>query len=209
MDNKIIVVGIGPGSEDYILPLAVKKIKEAKVLVGGQRALDGFALSNQETIVIKSDTNQVVQAIREKLQTTDVTVMVSGDPGFHSMLVLLRKEFADKNIEVVPGISSLQLAFSRIGRPWQDAELFSLHGKEQTQDFLQYREKRIVGMLTDNKNTPSVIADRLKSANWPDESECYICSKLSYEDEQVVKLTLAQMRQSGEYKNCVVVVFGV
>ena len=208
MDNKIIVVGIGPGSKDYILPLASKKIQQAKVLVGGQRALDGFALPNQETIVVKSDVDKVVQAIREKLFTYDVTVMVSGDPGFHSMLVLLNKEFPNIDKEVIPGISSLQLAFSRIGRPWQDAELFSLHGKEQTQDFLQYRAKRTIGMLTDGKNTPSVIAQRLKLTDWPDESECYICANLSYDDEQVVKLTLEEMQQSSEYKNCVVVVFG-
>ena len=39
MQNKIIVVGIGPGSPDYLLPIALKKIKNAKVLVGSARAL--------------------------------------------------------------------------------------------------------------------------------------------------------------------------
>ena len=42
MEHKIIVVGIGPGSEDYLLPIAKKTIDFAKVLVGSKRSLSSF-----------------------------------------------------------------------------------------------------------------------------------------------------------------------
>ena len=43
MNNKIIVAGIGPGNPDYMVPMARQVIAEAKVLVGGRRALGQFA----------------------------------------------------------------------------------------------------------------------------------------------------------------------
>ena len=40
--EKIIIVGIGPGSSEYMIPAALKTIEEAKVLVGGSRAMEQY-----------------------------------------------------------------------------------------------------------------------------------------------------------------------
>ena len=47
MSNKIIVVGIGPGSPDYLLPKAKIVINQAKVLLGGRRALAEFSQADK------------------------------------------------------------------------------------------------------------------------------------------------------------------
>lgn len=208
MEHKIIVAGIGPGSKAYVLPEALCAIDKAKVLVGGKRALDGFAKEGQKQIVIGGKLDFVIKQIEENLTYSDVVVMVSGDPGFHSMLVRLKQDFADEQIKVIPGISSLQLAFARINRPWQDAELLSMHGKEQTSENLRYRQGRSIGLLTDTINTPAVIAAKLLSADWPKEARAFVCANLSYENEQIDSFSLENMKEANTYNNCVVVVIG-
>ena len=68
VQGKIIVVGIGPGSFDYILPVAKKCIEEANVVVGGSRALQTFARDDQEQMTIQADIDAVLAFIREKMR---------------------------------------------------------------------------------------------------------------------------------------------
>lgn len=206
MEYRLNVVGIGPGSKGYVLPEALKAIENAKVLVGGKRALDGFAKDNQRCITIGANLKIVIDEIKSELLHTDVVVMVSGDPGFHSMLVRLKKEFNDEQIKVVPGISSLQLAFARLNLPWQEASLLSMHGKEQPKEKILYEKNKKLGLLTDSINTPAVIAEKLLDAGWPHESKGYVCANLSYPDEKIETFTLEDMLKAGSYNNCVVVV---
>ena len=206
MGYKVIVAGIGPGNEKYILPVAMDAIRNARVIAGGKRALSGLANSNQKKIVIGSDIDSTINEIKACLQNDDVTVMVSGDPGFYSFLVRLKKEFAE--LEVIPGISSLQMAFARIARPWQNAEFLSLHGKSLDDSKLYYEKGRELGFLTDDNNGPANIAGRLINLGWPVDTLCYVCSNLSYDDELVEEYVLSDMADKASAKNCVVVVTG-
>lgn len=205
MENKLIVVGIGPGSKDYILPAAMEAIENAAVLAGGRRALSGFAVDRQKQIVIGADIESAVNEIRRFLSTDEVVVMVSGDPGFHSFLVRMKKEFS--HIEVIPGISSLQMAFARIAVPWQGAEFLSLHGQDIEDEKLRHKAGRNLGFLTDGNNRPENIAKRLLATGWPPAALCYVCSDLSYDTECIEKGALGEIATGGN-QNCVMVVLG-
>ena len=128
--HRILIAGIGPGHPDYILPAARQAISSAKVLVGGRRALEGFAHDGQKQIPITKDIASVIGFIREELASEDVVVMVSGDPGYYSMLDALRKEFPRERLQVIPGISSLQMAFAKLSLPWHGARILSFHGRQ-------------------------------------------------------------------------------
>lgn len=206
MEFKIKVVGIGPGSRDYILPIALRYIEQAKVLIGGKRALAEYSKPEQETFPILNNIIEVMQFIKLKLVTTDVVVMVSGDTGFHSLLTRLRQEFTVEQLEVIPGICSLQLAFARAADYWQDAKFISLHGESFAPEKISLALYKKIAMLTDHKNTPAKIASYFLENGWPSNSEAVICSNLSYSDEIVAKMSLREMLQASEYKNCVVIV---
>jgi len=206
MEHKIAVVGIGPGSPDYLPPIAKRLIDAAKVLVGSRRALATFAPVGARTRVIDKHIEEVISFVRHSLTTDDVVIMVSGDPGFYSLLVRLRLEFAPELITVIPGISSVQLAFARLSCPWQDAALISLHGREAADDILDYRPDRKLGILTDSENNPSHIAGLMLDRGWPADSPVWLCSDLSYPNEQVLALTLAEARQRDSHEHCVMVV---
>ena len=130
MEHQLIVVGIGPGSADYILPEALRAIETATFLVGGARALTAYAKPDPQQVKVDADIAGLLQTIRQELALRDVTVMVSGDPGYYSLLETFRRELPQARIRVIPGISSFQLAFARIGLPWQTARLLSAHGRK-------------------------------------------------------------------------------
>lgn len=190
MNHKIIIAGIGPGGNDYISPAAIKVIKSANILVGGRRALNQFAAQNQITFPITGDILSVIKFIREKILIDDVVVMASGDPGYYSILDTLRREFPESNLEVIPSISSMQLAFARLALSWYNATLLSFHGRRPSNEELKYTEGKIIGMLTDGEYNSHTIPEILMNLGWSGDSKLAICSRLSYEDEKIIKTTL-------------------
>ena len=206
MQNKIVVAGIGPGSEDFITPAALKKIRSAKFLVGGRRALNDFAAPNQITCAITANLDASLNFIREKILLGEVVVMVSGDPGYYSMLDLLRKNFPPQSIEVIPSISAMQLAFAKISLSWQDATPLSFHGRQPAREALQFSSGKILGLLTDAEFNSATVSKILLECGWDKNSSITICARLSYPDEKVFTTTLAEAAQAEPVRHCVLIV---
>ncbi len=206
MEHKIIVAGIGPGNPDYIVPAARQAIEEAAVLVGGSRALADFARDGQETMTVRRDIPAVLAFVRDRLKTTDIVVMVSGDPGYFSLLDALRRDFPLECLQVIPGISSVQLAFSRLALPWHGARLLSMHGRMPEKAELAYAPGAMLGILTDAVHNSRTIAQLLLQLGWPAETELFICARLSYADEKIIRTTLQGAGQEAEIGHCILVV---
>ena len=194
--RKIIVVGIGPGHPDYMVPAARAAIENAEVLVGGRRALSQFAREGQRQMPITGDMVRVLSFIREELSSSDVVAMVSGDPGYFSLLDTLRREMPEVRVEVIPGISAMQLAFARLALPWHGARLVSFHGRVPRDEDLAYSPGALLGMLTDGEHDSRVIPSLLMDRHgWPGGARLAICARLSYEDERIVQTTLDGARE--------------
>lgn len=208
MEHKIIIVGIGPGSSEYMIPAALKTIDEAKVLVGGSRAMEQYGKDKgQKQFIIRADMNAVMDFIGRELRTQDVVVMVSGDPGYYSMLDAVRRNFEDKPIKVIPGLSSMQVAFAKLGMPWQEAELVSMHGRSASKEKMVYCPGKIIGFLTDKNNNSRTIPAMLKKMGWPAGAMVAICNRLSYPDEKIIITTIGEATKlETVYLNCVLVV---
>ena len=204
MDKKIIVAGIGPGDEKFITPAALEKIRAAKFLVGGRRALENFSSPAQITFPITKDIDAALNFIREKILIGQVVVMVSGDPGYYSMLDVLRKNFDAALIEVIPSISSLQLAFAKVALSWYDATLLSFHGRRPVDDKLRFEP--LLGLLTDAEFNSATISKILLNLGWAETSQLIICARLSYADEKIISTTLADAVNAEPVKHCVLIV---
>ncbi len=96
----------------------------ATLLVGGARHLDGIE-SGAERVVMGS----VASAV-ERISVHDgpVAVVASGDPGFFGIVRALRRAGVDPVVR--PAVSSVALAFARLGLPWDDAVVVSAHGRD-------------------------------------------------------------------------------
>ena len=206
MQKKIIVAGIGPGDKNFITPAALEKIQAAKFLVGGRRALENFSNKNQITFPITADLKSVEKFISEKTLLDDVVVMVSGDPGYYSLLPFLKKNFPQIFIEVIPSISAMQLAFAKLSLSWENATLLSFHGRRPSDKDLNFESGKILGLLTDAEFNSITIPKILLELGWDKNSNLAICSKLSYADEKIILTTLEKAISAEKFCHCILIV---
>lgn len=208
MVAAITVAGIGPGSPDYMIPAAREAIDTADVVVGGKRALDTLVTGSQRRLSITADLKTLEQSIRAVPEQEKITILVSGDPGYYSLLQWLRRTFPDEPIRVIPGLSSIQVAFSRIAESWYDATLLSFHGRVPEERELVYREGRKLAFLTDAQHNPAYIARTLIAHGWPSGARAVAIERISYEDENAIDTTLADCANSEGFFHSVLVVIG-
>ena len=180
--NKFYIVGLGPGNLDYTLPVAIRRIEKSDCLVGGRRNLDSLKKFNKEEFVISSNLKESIEFIKKNRFKKNISVVLSGDTGFFSMLGYISKNFSKDDYLVIPGISSLQYMYSKLGIMYNDSFLSSVHGRDL--DYIKVLENnKTVGLLTDTENTPKKIAEKLLLNS--KKYNIYIGENLSYEDEKI------------------------
>jgi len=190
--NKVIIVGCGPGVKAYISPNALYNVKKADILVGSRRLLKLFSDVDAEKIILEKNYNVLVNRIADWSSAKQVVVLVSGDPCFFSYSRLIIKKLGRESCIIIPGISSIQLAFAAIGESWDDACFISLHGRDT--EYAQLVKKAgvfaKVGILTDHKNTPAFIARQLLAGGIRDR-QMFVCENLSLPEERILETDLA------------------
>lgn len=183
----LYVVGLGPGNLNYTTQAALKIVGECDVLVGGRRNLDSLKHFYKDELVIDSRLDEVFQHIDNIRKEKMVCVVVSGDPGFYSLLGYINRRYPKEEIRVIPGISSFQYLFCKLGRQWKDYMLFSLHGEnvDSKKEILEYIQGgQGVLILTDKLFTPVRIAHCLTNLGY-DNRTIIVGENLSYEDERI------------------------
>ncbi|MFZ5900984.1 MAG: precorrin-6y C5,15-methyltransferase (decarboxylating) subunit CbiE [Bacillota bacterium] len=135
--GKLTIVGCGPGGAEYLTQQALTAVAEADLLCGPRFLLDLFPEARGERVVTGSDARQVAALIRSRMDECRVALLVTGDPGLHSLAGPVARLLGRERVQVVPGVSSVQLAFARLGLPWENARVFSLHGvSEEEAEFV-------------------------------------------------------------------------
>ena len=198
--NKITVIGIGYKPFD-------KKTREialgSDVILVSKRLLDVFQGYEEfedvrDKVIVLNNINETIEFIRNNYKTKKIALIASGDPMFSGIGRRAVDEFGKDAVEIIPDLSSIQVAFSRIKEPWDDAFLISLHGGPdpakrrrlpyEIQDipFLVERHNKIA-ILTDRENNPAEIARILSLSPIADSPSpmLYVCEKLCYEDEKI------------------------
>ena len=197
MANRLIVIGLGPGHPDYILPVAVQKAKAVRFLIGSKRGLETFPhVDGQERLNLSGKVEQMLEMIDKAWHKGSVGVLVSGDPGYYSLLDAMKAAWPERQIEVVPGIGSLALAVCRVGIPWHDAVLCSFHGRKPEKSQIAYEVGKKIGFLTDPRQSPQEIGEELMNAGWPEKATVWICENLTYPEEQVCSYELINLPES-------------
>ena len=124
--GKIIVAGIGPGSQQDITPAVLEAVREADVIVGYQyyfQFIMPYVKAGCECIDtgMKKERQRAEQAFELAEQGKTVVVISSGDAGIYGMTPLIyemrRERGSDIEIASLPGISAFQKAASLLGAP--------------------------------------------------------------------------------------------
>ncbi len=196
LTNKITIVGCGPGSTKYITGYAKQSIKKADVLIGSGRLLDLFPEIAADKYTLNKNYKLLLNRINTLSKRNKVVVLVSGDPGFFSYAKLIIDKVGIENCEVIPGISSVQLAFASIGVTWSDACFVSLHSRrdELSKLMKKVKEHKKVAVLTDNFNNPELISKCLLNEGLKDR-KIYVCENLSLKNERIREFKASSLQK--------------
>lgn len=197
----ISVVGLGPGSADYLTPLARCLIDKCDWLVGSTRQLAAVSTHNAQTHLLDKSLVDLVEWLTLH-QDDQVVVLASGDPMLYGLGKYLNQQMPSQLLRVVPGISSIQYLFARIGLDMNEVYLTSSHGKTPNFDFMLQHAK--VALVTDNILGPYQIAQEIIKRGL--QRTLVIGENLSYPNERIMVCSVADVEEQAYQMNVVVIV---
>ena len=135
MPKKLFVIGVGPGDPDYITQIAKEKILISQYIIGYRytlRTIENLIDKEKQQIYEITMKNQesVYQYVYGNMQDNDYcTVPFTGDVSFSESEVVdrLLEIFGNENVEIIPGISSVQVASSKSRVPLDKAFVVTFH----------------------------------------------------------------------------------
>jgi cobalt-precorrin-7 (C5)-methyltransferase len=205
MMNKVYIIGIGSGTEDYLLPIARKEIESSDCLVGGRRALRLFQPLHKEERLLEGNFEQVIPFLLKERENKKISILVSGDPGLYSFLGTVSQVLKKEDYVVIPGVSTVQIAFARIGERWEDATLLSLHGRKMDDLAARVQSSKKTFLFTDPGFPPEKIAASLLEKG-VENRRAIMMENLTYPDERIVDTDLKSLSGMEGFGLCVMII---
>jgi cobalt-precorrin-7 (C5)-methyltransferase len=172
---KIVGVGCGPG---MLTEEAIRVIASATSVYGSDRAIELARAHIPESCDVRSiDDFKNLSHLPE-----DAVILSTGDPMLAGLGYL--------NGEVIPGISSLQVAAARLRIPLARVTVVVAHGKGHEkgmqETLLEVKHGKIVFLLADPKFNVTELYQRLSAAEIPVPLRIAVCENLGYPDERII-----------------------
>jgi len=128
--GKVFAVGVGPGSQNYITEIVRKTIVSADIIVGHKYTLDIISSLIQDKkihIITMEDQEKTYQQIKKELGDGVLVVPFTGDVNFSESEVVDRLIEVFGDVEIIPGISSVQVAASKAKIPLDKSKVITMH----------------------------------------------------------------------------------
>ena len=128
--GKVFAVGVGPGSQNYITEIVRKTIVSADIIVGHKYTLDIISSLIQDKkihIITMEDQEKTYQQIKKELGGGVLVVPFTGDVNFSESEVVDRLIEVFGEVEIIPGISSVQVAASKAKIPLDKSKVITMH----------------------------------------------------------------------------------
>ncbi len=192
--GKIFILGIGNDGVAGLTGRAQAILAEADLVLGSEGVLQLLPEMHAERYRIGTDLHEVAQILRDGQSQRRMVVVASGDPLFYGIARFLCDRLGKEHFEVLPHVSSMQLAFARIKETWEEAFLTDLSSRPLEAVLNQIRIAPTVGLFTSDAYPPARIARELL-ARGIDYFRVYVCENLGGKDERITQGELADLEQ--------------
>ena len=201
--EKCRIVGVLDDGIASLSAAALLHLQAAQMVIGGARTLQLFA-DHIAPAAVQRDLSGALSQVPEWIRAAQadrlrVVVLATGDPLCHGIAAYLASRLCIEAIEVIPNVSTLQLACARLGLPWQDMKFSSVHAKDAgdwvpgaapghglyalLRDISQHDR---LAILTSPDNTPDRIARMLVAEGLADDFEMAVAERLCQPEERIV-----------------------
>ncbi len=189
--EKVHIVGIGDDGVDGMTAHARRLVEAADLLVGPESC----ASMLPPGLAVKLGTAATLEELVERIEAAagrKVVVLASGDPLFYGTARYVCGKLGKDRFEVVPHVSSMQLAFARVKESWEEAFLANLSGQSIERVIDKIRTSDTVGLFTSEQWPPAAVARALLDEGI-DSFQAYVCENLGSPDERVTQGSLAEI----------------
>ena len=190
----IDVIGTDAGAPASLPAPQQTLLRAAAVIAAPQRlqtALQDWLGDAKPELISSDDPRALVDSLRSRHAEEPVVVLASGDPLWFGLGRILCDRIGAERLRFHPAPTSLQLAFARIGRPWQDADWVSLHGRdpEILASTLQKRPAALAVLTDPNQGGAGTVQQMLRGSGLEASTDLWLCENLGHPDERVQLIT--------------------
>lgn len=197
------IIGVLDDGAASLTPRALSHIRQADLLIGGTRTLELLAAHfapDARRRDLTGELTHVPEWIREaQARGKRVVVLATGDPLCHGIAGFLQARLCIEACEVLPNVSVMQLACARLGIPWQDLKICSVHSRDTGEwhtgagrehglypiIHAAQRHDRLA-IFTSPENTPDRIARLFVYAGFENEFRMAVAERLLQHNERIV-----------------------
>ena len=190
-EEKVHIVGIGDDGVEGMTAQARRLVEAADVLVGPESCSTLMPAVIRGRLVSAANLEELVERI-EAAGSKRVVVLASGDPLFYGTARYVCSKLGKDRFEVVPHVSSMQLAFARVKESWEDAFLANLSGQSIERVVDRVRSSETAGLFTSDQWPAPAVARALLDEGI-DYFQAYVCENLGSPDERVTQGSLADI----------------
>ena len=159
-EEKVHIVGIGDDGVEGMTAQARRLVEAADVLVGPESCATLVPAAIRGRLVSAANLEELVERI-EAAGSKRVVVLASGDPLFYGTARYVCSKLGKDRFEVVPHVSSMQLAFARVKESWEDAFLANLSGQSIERVVDRVRSSETAGLFTSDQWPAPAVARAL------------------------------------------------
>ena len=195
--KQIHVIGIDTSSVESFFEAKKKPIFKAERITGPQRILDSFKTwlkdknikNNKFEFFATDKLNDFIDLLKKDKKKT--IVFSGGDPLWFGIGRLLIQNFPLSKLYFEPAATSFQLAFSRLGKPWQNTQWISLHGRDplQFEKAIKKLPSSLVVLTDSNRGGAKEVYQLLDSLELQKKYEFWTFERLGYINERILKIS--------------------
>src|SRR5438128_284101 len=193
-EGKIHILGVGSDGMAGLTSRARDVLASADLVLGSDYALDLVAGVRGERQRLGPDLQEVVRTLEENVGCKRIVIVASGDPLFYGVARYLCDRLGKEHFEVLPHVSSMQLAFARVKESWEEAYLTNLANHSLADVLDRIRTAETVGLFTSETEDPPAVARQLLVRGL-DYFRAYVCENLGGPDERVTQGELAEIAE--------------
>lgn len=196
--REVYLIGTGVG-QNGMSGYAREIISSCGLLIGAPRMLAD--VQAKVPCVAGYRPEEIKKAISDHAEVSVIGVLLSGDVGFYSAAQQIENALDGMNVKRVAGICSLSVFAARLGIPWQDAKLVSLHGRNGYPAKAISENRKTFFLLGGEWNVQRFLG-HLKEYGFG-ELNAAVAENLGYVDEKIVKDTVSELEKQDFRGLCV------
>jgi precorrin-6Y C5,15-methyltransferase (decarboxylating) len=192
-EPRIHIIGVGSDGLAGLTSRARELLLGADLVFGPEAVLKALPELRAEKHAVGADLQELLARLNGQLGGQRVVIVAGGDPLFYGVARYLCDRLGKDRFEVLPHVSSMQLAFARVKESWEEAFLTNLQTHPLATVLDRIRTAEVVGLFTTEAEGPNEIARELLDRGL-DYFRAYVCENLGGPDERVTQGELAEIR---------------